>query len=177
MKVQRLHCWMESWYITIQGIHTPIPQRVEFFRFPAPQCTGESNSHWVVPCEVHCDQNSSGECWRRWVGACPLHCCQGRRRDCPIRCGRNAHELEQHNARWTSKSSIVQVFTLDRDGCWVREPVAEPNSTIAHALSGLINSEHNNRNTYCNPTHGHVKCHGIRKSSSGEQQQENCSST
>ena len=105
--VQKLRCWMESWYITIQGIHTPTPQRVKFSRFPAPQCTRESSSHWAIPCEVHSDQNSSGECRRRGVGACPLHHCHCRWWKRPIWYRGNAHELEQHSARGSGKSPMV----------------------------------------------------------------------
>ena len=160
---------MESWYIMIQGIHTPIPQRVKFSYFPVPQCTIENNSHWAIPCEVHCDRNSSGECWRCWVGACILHCCQGRRREHPIQRGRNAHELEQHSTGRTSKSLIVHVLNLDHNGRQVQKPMAKPNSTITYALPGSINSKYTNSNAHCNPTCGHVMYHGIRKYSSGEQ--------
>ena len=160
---------MESWYITIQGIYTPTLQRVEFSRFPAPQCIGESNFHWAVPCKLYCDWNSSSECWRRWVGACLLHHCQGRRWEHPIRRGRNAHKLEQYNTGRTSSSSKVQVFTLDRNGHQIRELAVESNSAIAYPLSGSINSKHTNSNADCNPTRACVRCHSIWKWSSGKQ--------
>jgi hypothetical protein len=56
-------------------------------------------------------------------------------------------------------------------------PAVEPNFAIAFALSGPIYSKNTNGNAHCNPTRGRVRCHGIRKWSSGEQQQEYCSST
>ena len=152
---------MESWCIMIQGIHTPTPQRVEFFRFLATQCTGKSNSHWVDPGEVHCDRNSSYKCWRCWAGACPLHPCQDRRREHPIRRGRNVHELEQHSAGGTRSSSTVQVFTLDYNGCQVRKPTVEPNSAIAYTLPSSIDSKHTNSNAHCNPTRGCIRCYDI----------------
>ena len=168
---------MESWCITIEGIYTPTLQRVKFSHFPALQCTEKSNFHWVVPCEVYCDRNSSGEYWRCWVGACPFHHYQGRRRECPIWCGRNADELKQHNAGGTSRSLTVHVLSLDHDRRQVRELAAIPNSAIAYALPGLINLKHTNSNAHCNPARGRVRYHGIRKWSLGEQKQEYCSST
>ena len=161
--VQKLHCWMESWCITIQGIHTPTPQRVKFFHFPAPQCTRESHFHWVVPCEVHCDWNSSSECWNRWVGARPLHRCHYRWWECPIWCRGNAHELEQHSARGTCRSPTVQVLILDHDERRVRESAAKLNSEIAHVQRGSIDLKHAISNAHCNSTYGCVRYHGIWK--------------
>jgi hypothetical protein len=69
--------------------------------------------------------------------------------------------LEQHSARRTRSFVPIQVLTLDGNERQVREPAAEPNSANAYALFGSINSKHNNSNTHCYPTHGHVSCHGI----------------
>ena len=165
--VQELRCWMESWCITIQRIHTPTPQRVEFSRFPAPQCTRESSFHWAIPCKVHCHRNSSGECRRRGVGACPFHCCHCRWWECLIRCRGNADELEQHSTWGSSRSPMVQVLTLDHNKRRVRESVAKPNSTIAHTKLGSVNSRHTISNAHCNSSRRRIRCHSIRKWSSG----------
>ena len=164
--VQKLHCWMESWYITIQGIHTPIPQRVQFSCFPAPQCIGESSSHWAVPCKVHSDRNSSGECWRRGIGACPLHRCHCRWWEHPIRRRGNVHELEQHSTRRSSRSLIVQVLT------WTTMNAKLENQQLKRILQSLtINLAWSTRNVpLATPTAiPPMAALGVTASSSGAQ--------